>query len=89
MAQATRLAGIRHARYLGLGKTRLEHNTAAPAIDLIRSTPGGPARRWTGPGPPTCRGWTSQHETRKYDHQLANGVRNGSQVLFDKFELFL
>ena len=36
IAQATHVTGIRHARYLGLGKTRLEHNTAAAAINLIR-----------------------------------------------------
>jgi hypothetical protein len=36
IAQATRVTGIRRARYLGLGKTRLEHNTAAAAINLIR-----------------------------------------------------
>src|SRR5207248_2667195 len=33
---ATHVTGIRHARYLGLPKTRLEHNTAAAAINLIR-----------------------------------------------------
>src|SRR6266702_3854541 len=36
IAQATHVAGIRRARYLGLPKTRLEHNTAATAINLIR-----------------------------------------------------
>ena len=36
IAQATHVTGIRHARYLGLDKTRLEHNTAAAAINLIR-----------------------------------------------------
>jgi hypothetical protein len=36
IAQATHVTGIRHARYLGLPKTRLEHNTAAAAINLIR-----------------------------------------------------
>ena len=36
IAQATHVTGIRRARYLGLGKTRLEHNTAAAAINLIR-----------------------------------------------------
>ena len=36
IAQATHVTGIRHARYLGLAKTRLEHNTAAAAINLIR-----------------------------------------------------
>jgi hypothetical protein len=30
IAQATHVTGIRRARYLGLGKTRLEHNTAPP-----------------------------------------------------------
>ena len=89
IAQATHVTGIRHARYLGLPKTRLEHNTAAAAINLIRSTPGGPASRWTGPGPPTCSGWTSQHKTRKHDHQSANRVRNGPHGPFDPFELFL
>jgi transposase len=34
--QATHVTGIRHARYLGLPKTRLEHNAAAAAINLIR-----------------------------------------------------
>ncbi len=34
--QATHVTGIRHARYLGLAKTRLEHNAAAAAINLIR-----------------------------------------------------
>lgn len=36
MRQATHVTGIRRARYLGLDKTRLEHNTAAAAINLIR-----------------------------------------------------
>jgi Transposase DDE domain len=36
MAQATHVTGIRTARYLGLAKTRLEHNAAAAAINLIR-----------------------------------------------------
>jgi hypothetical protein len=36
IAQATHVTGIRRARYLGLSKTRLEHNTAAAAINLIR-----------------------------------------------------
>jgi hypothetical protein len=36
IAQATHVTGIRRARYLGLQKTRLEHNTAAAAINLIR-----------------------------------------------------
>ena len=36
VAQATHVTGIRHARYLGLPKTRLEHNAAAAAINLIR-----------------------------------------------------
>lgn len=34
--QATHVTGIRHARYLGLPKTRLEHNIAATAINLAR-----------------------------------------------------
>jgi transposase len=34
--QATHVTGIRRARYLGLAKTRLEHNAAAAAINLIR-----------------------------------------------------
>jgi len=34
--QATHVTGIRTARYLGLPKTRLEHNIAAAAINLIR-----------------------------------------------------
>jgi Transposase DDE domain len=36
MRQATHVTGIRTARYLGLDKTRLEHNAAAVAINLIR-----------------------------------------------------
>jgi hypothetical protein len=36
IAQATHVTGIRRVRYLGLDKTRLEHNTAAAAINLIR-----------------------------------------------------
>src|SRR4029077_16561126 len=36
IAQATHVTGIRRARYLGLDKTRLEHSTAAAAINLIR-----------------------------------------------------
>src|SRR6266516_2714194 len=36
IAQATHVTGIRTARYLGLDKTRLEHNAAAAAINLIR-----------------------------------------------------
>jgi transposase len=34
--QATHTTGIRHARYRGLAKTTLEHNTAAAAINLLR-----------------------------------------------------
>jgi transposase len=36
MKQATHVTGIRHARYLGLAKTALEHNIAAAALNLIR-----------------------------------------------------
>jgi transposase len=36
MRQATHVTGIRTARYLGLPRTRLEHNAAATAINLIR-----------------------------------------------------
>jgi transposase len=36
MKQATHVTGIRHARYLGLPKTALEHNIAAAALNLIR-----------------------------------------------------
>jgi transposase len=36
MRQAAHATGIRHARYLGLPKTTLEHNIAAAAINLIR-----------------------------------------------------
>jgi transposase len=36
MRQATHVTGIRRARYLGLDKTRLEHNAAAAALNLIR-----------------------------------------------------
>jgi transposase len=36
MYQATHVAGIRRARYTGLGKTRLEHLAAATAINVIR-----------------------------------------------------
>ncbi|MBO0817563.1 MAG: IS1182 family transposase [Actinobacteria bacterium] len=36
IAQATCVTGIRRSRYPGLAKTRLEHNTAAAAINLIR-----------------------------------------------------
>jgi transposase len=36
MWQATHVTGVRHARYLGLAKTSLEHNAAAAAINLIR-----------------------------------------------------
>ena len=69
IAQATHLTGIRRARYLGLDKTRLEHNTAAAAINLIRLDAWGPASRWTGPGQPTSSDWTSQDEIRKPDHE--------------------
>jgi hypothetical protein len=36
MRQAAHVTGIRRARYLGLPKTRLEHNIAAAAINMIR-----------------------------------------------------
>jgi transposase len=36
ICQATHVTGIRRARYLGLSKTRLEHNIAAAALNLIR-----------------------------------------------------
>lgn len=36
MRQAAHVTGIRRARYLGLTRTRLEHNAAATAINLIR-----------------------------------------------------
>jgi hypothetical protein len=36
IAQATHVTGIRRARYHGLDKTRLEHNAAAAAVNLIR-----------------------------------------------------
>lgn len=36
IAQATHDTGVRHARYAGLDKTRLEHFIAATAVNLIR-----------------------------------------------------
>jgi len=36
MAQAAHVTGIRRARYTGLARTRLEHQAAAAAINLIR-----------------------------------------------------
>jgi hypothetical protein len=36
IAQATHVTGIRRARYTGLARTRLEHQAAAAAINLIR-----------------------------------------------------
>jgi transposase len=36
MGQSTHVTGIRRARYIGLGKTRLEHLAAATAINVIR-----------------------------------------------------
>jgi transposase len=36
IAQAAHTTGIRHARYTGLAKTRLEHALAATAVNLIR-----------------------------------------------------
>jgi Transposase DDE domain len=52
MNQAASATGIRHARYLGLPKTRLERNTAAAAINLLRLD-----AYWTGK--PIDRGRTS------------------------------
>jgi transposase len=43
MRQATHVTGIRRARYHGLPKTRLEHNIAAAAINMIRMD-----AYWTG-----------------------------------------
>jgi transposase len=74
IAQATHVTGIRRARYLGLDKTRLEHNTAAAAINLIRLDAW-----WTGK--PLDRTRTTHLQrldlaalNRKYEHQLANRV---------------
>ena len=69
IAQATHVTGIRHARYLGLPKTRLEHNTAAAAINLIRLDAW-----WTGK--PLDRTRTTHLQrldlaalNRKHDHE--------------------
>ena len=69
IAQATHVTGIRHARYLGLDKTRLEHNTAAAAINLIRLDAW-----WTGK--PLDRTRTTHLQrldlaalNRKHDHE--------------------
>jgi len=35
-AQAVRRSGLRHSRYIGLGKTRLQHVATAAALNLIR-----------------------------------------------------
>ena len=48
--QATHGTGIRHARYPGLPRTRLEHNAAAAAINLIRLDAW-----WTGTPPDRTR----------------------------------
>ena len=53
MHQATCVTGIRRARYIGLGKTRLEHLAAATAINVIRLDAWYSGNPWTGPGPPT------------------------------------
>ena len=69
IAQATHVTGIRRARYLGLPKTRLEHNTAAAAINLIRLDAW-----WTGK--PLDRTRTTHLQrldlaalNRKHDHE--------------------
>jgi hypothetical protein len=49
------VSGIRRARYLGLPKTHLEHNTAAAAINLIRLDAW-----WTGK--PLDRTWTTHFQ---------------------------
>ena len=36
IAQTTKITGVRHARYRGLTKVRLEHNVMAAALNLIR-----------------------------------------------------
>jgi transposase len=43
ISQGTRAFGLRHARYIGLAKTRLQHIATAAAINLAR-----PADWWTG-----------------------------------------
>src|SRR6266699_1300676 len=74
MRQATHVTGIRTARYPGLAKTRLEHNAAAAAINLIRLD------AWQT-GKPLDRTRTTHLQrldlaalNRKYEHQLANRV---------------
>ena len=73
IAQATHVTGIRRARYLGLPKTRLEHNTAAAAINLIRLDAWWTGKPRTAPAPPICNGWTWQHDTGP-PHEKANRV---------------
>ena len=50
IAQAAHTTGIRHARYTGLAKTRLEHALAATAVNLIRLDAW-----WTGHPPDRTR----------------------------------
>jgi hypothetical protein len=70
IAQVTHVTGIRRARYLSLPKTRLEHNTAAAAINLIRLDAwwtGKPLDR-TPDNPPAAAGPRSM-KFRNYEHQ--------------------
>jgi transposase len=46
MRQATHVTGIRHARYLGLDKTTLEHSISAAAVNFLRLDDW-----WTGTPP--------------------------------------
>jgi transposase len=59
IAQTAHITGVRHARYTGLAKTRLEHALAATAINLIRLDAWWTGRPSTEPGPPTSNASTS------------------------------
>jgi transposase len=48
--QAVRRSGLRHSRYIGLGKTRLQHVTTAAAVNLIRIS------EWCAGTPPVKTG---------------------------------
>jgi transposase len=57
-AQAVRRAGLRHSRYIGLARTRLQHIAAAAALNLIR------INEWCS-GTPFAKTRTSRFATLK------------------------
>jgi hypothetical protein len=76
--QGVAVTGMRHARYRGLDKTRMEHTYAAVALNLIRLDAWWNGHPLTGPAPATS---PSSKPNRPHETRINHQGRNYGKAL--------